>query len=62
VNEFKRPDDEVLKRFQKVLQERHFTALARESRGRDISPSGPHNRGNISLHPVSASCFEETNS
>jgi 23S rRNA (adenine2503-C2)-methyltransferase len=36
-SEFKRPDDTAVKRFQKILQDRHFTALVRESRGRDIS-------------------------
>jgi len=36
-SEFKRPDDTVVKRFQKILQDHHYTALVRESRGRDIS-------------------------
>ena len=36
-SDFKRPDDAVVKRFQKILQDRHYTALVRESRGRDIS-------------------------
>jgi len=36
-SEFKRPDDVVVKRFQKILQDSHYTALLRESRGRDIS-------------------------
>jgi 23S rRNA (adenine2503-C2)-methyltransferase len=36
-SEYKRPDETAVKRFQKILQDRHFTALVRESRGRDIS-------------------------
>ncbi|MEK6742812.1 MAG: 23S rRNA (adenine(2503)-C(2))-methyltransferase RlmN [Nitrospirota bacterium] len=36
-SEFKRPDDAAVKRFQKILQDHHYTALVRESRGRDIS-------------------------
>ena len=36
-SEFKRPEDTIVKRFQKILQDGHFTALVRESRGRDIS-------------------------
>lgn len=36
-SEFKRPDDDAVKRFQKILQDHHYTALVRESRGRDIS-------------------------
>ncbi len=36
-SEFKRPSDAVVKRFQQVLQEHDYTALVRESRGRDIS-------------------------
>lgn len=36
-SDFKRPDDAAVKRFQKILQDRHYTALVRESRGRDIS-------------------------
>jgi len=35
--EFKRPTDAAVKSFQKILQDRHYTALVRESRGRDIS-------------------------
>jgi len=34
---FERPDDGSVRHFQKVLQDRHFTAPVRESRGRDIS-------------------------
>jgi 23S rRNA (adenine2503-C2)-methyltransferase len=34
---FKRPDDTAVKRFQNILQDHHYTALVRESRGRDIS-------------------------
>ena len=36
-SEFRRPDDAVVKRFQKVLLDHHYTAPVRESRGRDIS-------------------------
>jgi len=36
-SEFKRPEDAVVHRFQKVLQDHQYTALVRESRGRDIS-------------------------
>jgi 23S rRNA (adenine2503-C2)-methyltransferase len=36
-SEFGRPDDAVVKRFQKILLDHHYTALVRESRGRDIS-------------------------
>jgi 23S rRNA (adenine2503-C2)-methyltransferase len=36
-SEFKRPDDAVVRRFQKVLLDHHYTAPVRESRGRDIS-------------------------
>jgi 23S rRNA (adenine2503-C2)-methyltransferase len=36
-SEFRRPDDGAVRRFQKVLLERHYTAPVRESRGRDIS-------------------------
>jgi len=36
-SDFKRPDDEALRRFQKILLDHHFTAPVRESRGRDIS-------------------------
>jgi len=32
-----RPGDPSVKRFQKILQDHHYTALVRESRGRDIS-------------------------
>ncbi len=35
--EFDRPDDAVVKSFQKVLLDHHYTAPVRESRGRDIS-------------------------
>jgi 23S rRNA (adenine2503-C2)-methyltransferase len=34
---YERPDDERVRRFQRVLLSRHFTAPIRESRGRDIS-------------------------
>jgi len=36
-SEFKRPDDVVVQRFKKILADHHYTALVRESRGRDIS-------------------------
>ena len=36
-SEFKRTDDAAVHRFQKILQDHHYTALIRESRGRDIS-------------------------
>jgi 23S rRNA (adenine2503-C2)-methyltransferase len=36
-SEFKRPPDAAVKRFQQILQEHDYTALIRESRGRDIS-------------------------
>lgn len=36
-SEFKRPDDVVVQRFKKILTDHHYTALVRESRGRDIS-------------------------
>ncbi len=36
-SDFGRPDDAVVERFQKTLADRHYTALVRESRGRDIS-------------------------
>ena len=35
-SEFKRPDDETVKKFQRYLMERHITATVRISRGRDI--------------------------
>lgn len=34
---FQRPDDTVVRRFQQVLLDHHYTAPVRESRGRDIS-------------------------
>lgn len=34
---FERPEDEAVRRFQKVLLDHHLTAPVRESRGRDIS-------------------------
>jgi len=36
-SEFKRPDDAVVRRFQKILVDHYYTAPVRESRGRDIS-------------------------
>jgi 23S rRNA (adenine2503-C2)-methyltransferase len=36
-SEFKRADDAAVRRFQRVLVSHHYTALVRESRGRDIS-------------------------
>jgi len=36
-SEFQRPDDGVVRRFQQVLLDHHYTAPVRESRGRDIS-------------------------
>jgi 23S rRNA (adenine2503-C2)-methyltransferase len=36
-SKFERPDDAVVRRFQKILLDHHFTAPVRESRGRDIS-------------------------
>ncbi|HSD84569.1 MAG TPA: 23S rRNA (adenine(2503)-C(2))-methyltransferase RlmN [Anaerolineae bacterium] len=36
-SEFRRPDDAAVRRFQKVLLDRHYTSPVRESRGRDIS-------------------------
>ncbi len=36
-SEFKRPDDVAVQRFKKILADHHYTALVRESRGRDIS-------------------------
>jgi len=36
-SEFKRPEDAAVRRFQTVLQDYQYTALVRESRGRDIS-------------------------
>ena len=36
-SEFKRPDDSAVRRFQAILQDHHYTAPIRESRGRDIS-------------------------
>lgn len=36
-SEFDRPDDAVVKRFQKILLNNNYTAPVRESRGRDIS-------------------------
>jgi 23S rRNA (adenine2503-C2)-methyltransferase len=36
-SEFKRPDESAVRRFQAILQDHHYTALIRESRGRDIS-------------------------
>ena len=36
-SEFKRPEDTAIKRFQRIVQDHHYTALVRESRGRDIS-------------------------
>ncbi len=34
---FRRPDEAVVRHFQKILHDRHYTAPVRESRGRDIS-------------------------
>lgn len=36
-SEFRRPDDETVRRFQMILLDQHYTAPVRESRGRDIS-------------------------
>jgi 23S rRNA (adenine2503-C2)-methyltransferase len=36
-SEFGRPDDAAVRRFQKILLDHQYTALVRESRGRDIS-------------------------
>jgi 23S rRNA (adenine2503-C2)-methyltransferase len=36
-SEFERPDDAVIERFQKILIDKHITALLRASRGSDIS-------------------------
>jgi 23S rRNA (adenine2503-C2)-methyltransferase len=36
-SEYKRPDDAIVRRFQKILLDHHYTAPIRESRGRDIS-------------------------
>jgi 23S rRNA (adenine2503-C2)-methyltransferase len=36
-SEFGRPDDSVVQRFRKILVDHNYTALVRESRGRDIS-------------------------
>jgi 23S rRNA (adenine2503-C2)-methyltransferase len=36
-SEFKKPEDSTVRRFQAILQDHHYTALIRESRGRDIS-------------------------
>ena len=36
-SEFSRPDAGVVQRFKKILVDHHYTALVRESRGRDIS-------------------------
>lgn len=36
-SEFERPDDRTVRRFQKILLDRNYTAPVRESRGRDIS-------------------------
>jgi 23S rRNA (adenine2503-C2)-methyltransferase len=36
-SKFQRPDDSVVRRFQKILLDNHYTAPVRESRGRDIS-------------------------
>jgi 23S rRNA (adenine2503-C2)-methyltransferase len=36
-SEFKRPDDSVVRRFQKILLDHHYIAPVRESRGSDIS-------------------------
>jgi 23S rRNA (adenine2503-C2)-methyltransferase len=36
-SEFKRPLDQTVRRFQKILLDHHYTAPVRESRGRDIS-------------------------
>jgi len=36
-SEFSRPDDAAVRRFQMILLDHHYTALVRESRGRDIS-------------------------
>jgi len=36
-SEFRRPDDVAVQRFKKILADHHYTALVRESRGRDIS-------------------------
>ena len=36
-SEFKKPDDVVVRRFQKILLDHHYTAPVRQSRGGDIS-------------------------
>lgn len=36
-SKFERPDDDSVRRFQKILLDHHYTAPVRESRGRDIS-------------------------
>jgi len=36
-SEFKKPDEAVVRHFQKILLDHHYTALVRESRGLDIS-------------------------
>ena len=36
-SEFKRPADAAVKHFQKILQDHDYTAMIRESRGRDIA-------------------------
>jgi len=55
-SEFKRPDDATVKRFQHILQDRHFTALVRESRGRDISAACGQLRERAATNGGSGNC------
>jgi len=53
-SEFKRPDDIVVQRFKKILADHHYTALVRESRGRDISAACGQLRERVTPGPASS--------
>ncbi len=54
-SEFKRPDDVVVQRFKKILADHHYTALVRESRGRDISAACGQLREHVKPGPAPSS-------
>jgi 23S rRNA (adenine2503-C2)-methyltransferase len=54
-SEFKRPDDAMVQRFKKILAGHHYTALVRESRGRDISAACGQLREQLMPDTASAS-------
>jgi 23S rRNA (adenine2503-C2)-methyltransferase len=54
-SEFKRPDAATVQRFKKILVGHHYTALVRESRGRDISAACGQLRERLTPDAASAS-------